>query len=778
MTADERYELVNEKNAKLINIKCLDESKGTYSYYVDEVNQPTGDANDMMKTLLRVYSRGVYKLKFYDIDCDGIYEYAHYMPATYGFMDGDDNKLFSTDMDSNKPVMEPKTGSSLDVSFTPTIYYNEANISGAAFEDGDMVFAYLNPAANMIEVMTVIKPYNGYVSQVRPEHGMVKIDSTTFQSAYTWRIIEEFDDDSSLYEQYNLISNTSHDFFTLPSFGSGSTFPTLMSQDAVGEICDIYAYKTNGWNPVIVYYDHVEDASMSFGLDELAIVVSNEDNDAETYTKSKFDAKIGDSIQYAKVYYNGKVSYLPLDTEEMYPELDDSAYVDGVFNLSEITGQNGYRAYVDKVAKVKVNSDGQYALIPLLHAEDEDGEYVGVGRDSLVLLDEKTVKQFGNDLDFETEGFIKKVAGNRFQLVDGNGETLLGDIYNVNGTTVNYFNMTAGTRIIIKNKISGGDNEYEYLEFDATTFKESSENALTNIQYILKNVPESTTRADLVLLYAEAEDFEFTTKAVKNGWRIVAGSEIKKDAEGDYRHFYKLLNPYTGEVEESVAGKYYDDKAADLEDAVEVGTIIEVKNGVVDEEGDVLGTIDTSVSEGLVYLTEYDAEEGYVTFVPVEAIESDVCCGDDLKDFVETYKYEGAEVNFDGEEFLLTVDRNDDPIYGKALNYAITEDTVISVLVSDEAGADAVEGEFKVAGVEAIEKASKEYKCYNEKVLNKKGNYGTEYAEYVKAYIYGSKAPKNEDELPVAEYIIIVVNGGEQLIFTDFDDNFYPDSHD
>lgn len=779
MTADERYELINEKNAKLINIKCLDEAKGTYSYYVDEVNQPTGNANDMMKTLVRVYSRGVYKLKFYDIDGDGIYEYAHYMPATYGFMDGDDNKLFSTDMEGNKPVMEPKAGSTLDVSFTPTIYYNEAKISGTSFEDGDMVLAYLNPAANMIEVMSVIKPYNGYISQVRPEHGMVKIDSTTFQSAYTWRIVEEFDDDSNLYETYHLISNSSHDFFTLPSFGSGSTFPTLLSQEAVGEIVDMYGYKSPiSGNPVILYYDHAEDASMSFGLDELAIIVSDEDNDAETYTKSKFDAKIGDSVQYAKVYYNGKVSYLPLDTEEMYPELDDNAYVDGVFNLSEITGQNGYRAYVDKIAKVKVNSDGQYAIIPLLHAEDEDGEYVGVGRDSLVLLDEKTVKQFGNDLDFEVEGFIKKVAGNRFQLVDGNGDTLLGDPFDVDGTLINYFNMTAGTRIIIKNKISGTENEYEYLEFDATTFKESSENALTNIQYILKNVPESTTRADLVLLYAETEDFEFTTKSVKNGWRIVAGSEIKKDAEGDYRNFYKLLNPYTGEVEEDVAGKNYDEKAADLEDAVEIGTIIEVKNGVVEEEGDVLGTIDTSNSEGLVYLTEYDAEEGYVTFVPVEAIESEVCCGDDLKDFVETYTYEGAEVNFDGEEFLLTVDSNDDPIYGKALNYAITEDTVISVLVSEEAGADAVEGDFKVAGVEAIEKASKEYKCYNEKVLNKKGNYGTEYAEYVKAYIYGSKAPKNEDELPVAEYIIIVVNGAEQLIFTDYDDNFIPDSHE
>ena len=338
--------------------------------------------------------------------------------------------------------------------------------------------------------------------------------------------------------------------------------------------------------------------------------------------------------------------------------------------------------------------------------------------------------------------------------------------------------MTASTRIIIKNTIPGGEGEVEYLEFDASSFGGSSETPLTNIQYILKGDPNSNTKADLVLLYAEAEDFEFEVKGIKNGWRIVSGSSAAKDENGDYRYFYTLLNPYTGEVEENVPGKDYDKKAANLGDAVALGTIVEVKGGFVDEEGDVLGTIDTSASEGLVYLTEYDAEEGYVTFVPVEAIESDVCCGDCLVDFVETYTYEGAELNFDGEEFKLAVDGNGDPKYETALNYAITDETVISVLVSDKAGVDAVEGEFKLAGIEAIEKGSKEYKCYNEKVLNKKGNYGTEYAKYVKAYIYSSKAPKSEDELPVAEYIIIVVNGGEELIFTDFDENFYPASHE
>ena len=779
MDDDTRYELKNEKNVKLINIKCLDMEKGTYSYYVDST-KPVGTPEDMMANLVRIFSRGVYKLKFFDVDGDGIYEYAHYMPATYGFMDGDDGKYFSTAMDDNKPVQKAQKGSELDMSFVPTIYYNDAKISGAKFEDGDMVLAYLNPAANMIEVMNVIKPYNGYINQVRTEHGMVRIDSTTFQSAYTWRIVEEFDDDSSLYETYHLISNSSHDFFTLPSFSSGNTFPNLMSQKAVGEVFDIYAMKTNGWNPVIFWYDHVDDASVSFALDELAIPVSDE-NKAETYTKSKFDAQKGDTLQYVQVYFDGKVSWLPIDEEEMYPELDPG-YEGDVYNLSEVKGQDGYMAYVDKICKVKKNTDGTYTLIPLLHAEDDEDNYVGVNRDSTTLVEEDNNKQYGNDLDMEVEGYIKKIAGSRYELVDESGETLLGDPFDVNGETVNYFNMTAATRIIIKNTVSGGEDEVEFLEFDAASFGGTVTTPLTNIQYILKGDPNSATKADLVLLYAEAEDFEFDVKGIKNGWRIVADSAVAADSEGDYRNYYTLFNPYTGEVEEKVPGNEYDEKASNLPEAVEPGTVAEIKNSMVKEDGDYLGVIDTSVSTGLVYITEYDETDSYIGFVPVEAIENaiddgTISSGDDLADFVEGFQYYGDEYNFDEEEFKTSVDSYGDPIYGSALYYEITEDTVISVLTSKKAGVEAFEkGEFKLADISAIAGAGKEFRCYNEKVLNRKEVYGTEYAEYVKAYVYASEDAEDEDELPVAEYIIIVVNGGEELIFTDHDDNFLPDS--
>ena len=525
----------------------------------------------------------------------------------------------------------------------------------------------------------------------------------------------------------------------------------------------------------------VRDISFKLEQGKTLAIVGESGSGKSVTSKAILGILSGNSIiEGGEIIFDGR-DLLKIDEEEMYPELDEG-YTDGVYNLSRITGQDGYMAYVDKLCKVKVDSKGRYTLIPLLHAEDEDGEYVGVNRDSATLVEEDNSKQYGNDLDMEVEGYIKKIAGSRYQLVDVNGETLLGDPFA--GETVKYFTMTAATRIVIKNTISGGEEEVEFLEFDATTFKGTSATPLYNIQYILKGDPDSASKADLVLLYAEATDFEFEVKGIKNGWRIVSASAVAKDDNGDYRNFYTLFNPYTGEIEENVPGKNYDKKATQLSAAVENGSIVEIKNSYVYEDADILGTIDTSVSTGLVYLTEYDEEEGYIGFVPVEAIENaiadgEIDCKDSLNTFVETFRYLGDEVNFDGEEFKMNVDSYGDPIYNNYLYYAITEDTVISVLTNKKAGIEAVEdGEFKLADVSAIAKASKEFKCYNEKVLDKKGNFGTEYAEYVKAYIYSSENAEDEDELPVAEYIIIVVNGGEDLIFTNYDDNFLPDNCD
>ncbi len=773
---DARYELRNEKNVKLVNIKCLDIEKGTYSYYVDTENQPTSTPEELLSTMKRVFSKGVYKVKFFDIDGDDIYEYAHYMPATYGFMNGDDNKYFSSAMEGNMPYQKSVSGSELDLGFAPTIYYNEATVTGKKFADGDFVVAYLNPEANMIEVLGVVSSYTGYIDYARTLHGQVRIDGTYFSTAYSYRAVEEFDDGSSLYEDYRSAYHVNR----WHNFSSSKTFPSLVNQESVGEVFEIYYLPIDGTNRVL-FYDHLDDATMAFSSTDTLIPVSNEENPRETYTKSEFDVSKADNVYYVRVYTAGKVKYVPVDVDEMYPSFDEG-YAAGEYNLYNIKGQNDLPAYVDKISKFVKDSDGVYTIIPLLHAEDDDGEYIGINRDSTTLAEEDNRDQYGNDLDYDYYGVINKVAGSRFELVSvDSGETLLGDMTGENGSVrLKYFTMLANSRIVIKNWTDVEEGEFEYLEFNSTSFtgSTSDRSPLTNIQYILKGDPDSKNRADLVLLYAEAVDFEFKNKTENdNGWRIVTDADIVKVADEEYRYSYTLLNPYTGEKETGIYGEDSAKKATGLDEPVANGTMIEVKSSKLDEDADVLAYIDTSSVEGLAWITEYNADENYINILPVEAT-VDVCCKSEFDGLVEDFAYEGIENNFDGEEFKTKVDENDYPIYYTGLYYEVNDDTVITVLRNDKAGISAIEnGEFALSDLSAIADQKKEFKCYNDKVVDRKGNLSTAYAPYVKAYVYAEEATR-EDELPVAQYIIIIVNGEEDIIFTDSDDNFLPKTCD
>lgn len=767
-----RYYLRNEKNVKLINIKCVDIENGAYSYYIDE-KQPAASTEDIIVTLRRIYSNGVYKTKFYDVDGDGVYEYLHYMPATYGFMNGDDHKEFTSKMTENAPVHEPNNGSEFDLPFTPTIFYNGAVVSGAAFNDGDFVVAHLNPQANMIEVMGVVKPYKGYASQIRTASCIVKVDGVNFTGAYSYRVVEGFSDgNTSTYDSYNSYANR----FSAHSHTNSGNFPIIVNKKQlfVGEIVNIYAYKIFGQTNIL-YYDHLEDAALTFGKDELLIPVSDEDDANLTKTKNQFDPEIGDTVYYLEAYTGAdKTRYVPLCVKDMYPVLDGE-YSDGNYNIGNTmsTVDPAVRAYVDKICKFTVDSDGLYTLVPLLHATDSDGEYSGINRDSSVLKEDKGNKQFGNDFGYSVYGKIVKVAGNRYKLLDtADDQTLLGDPFSANGNTINYFNITGATRIIIKNKTyDGTDVKVEYLEYDASNFGGTTESELTNIQYILKTVPGTTGRADLVLFYAEADDFEFENKIDKTGWRIVASSDLEETEDGKYNNFYTLLNPFTGEVETNVASADTSKtKPASVAAPANVGDIVEVRQGRVNEDK-YLGNFDLEdIGGGLVWITEFDEKDSFFTAVPVEAtaLEMDggsIDCEECFGEFIEGYTYNDAEKNFTGEKFVTAEDNS--PLY-----YEITDDTVITVLKYKNNDLTAFEkGEFVLSDASAIADPKSEYKCYNDNVEDKNGNFGKKYAKYLKAYVYVAKEPI-EREIPKATFIVIVATGEENAIFTDHDSSF------
>ena len=637
----------------------------------------------MIVTLARVFAGGVYKMKFFDVDGDDIYEYLQYMPATFGMMNGDEDMTFSEDMVENAPLYETAKGdiSDLDLNFLPTIYYNGANTRGASFFDGDFVIAYLNPQANIIDVHAVITPYSGYVSSVRPENGTFKMDSKTFSVAYTYRTVENLNGGCSC-----IPAKDSYSYHTTADV---HYFEALTAKDgtSIGEEFDVYAYYCAGRNNVL-YYKHTGGKRLGYVSDKLIIPLRDEDNhfDDNYWTESKFDGKLGERVHFTKAWVNGKETFVTINPYEMYPKLD---YVDGRYSMSKVSSvDSNASAYLEKIATYEIDADGKYVIKPLLHAFDDEGTYLGISRDASTLKEDDNTEQYGNDLDFNYSGKIEKVTSTRFKLVDENDETLLGDLDA--GITVDAFVLTKNSVIIIKNTDTKNtdtlsDDEVEYLFYDSATFGGETEEGvlLTNIQYILKGDPDSSNRAELLVLYAEANDFEFAEKKVKDGYRIVSSFTPGVDAEGDYRNFYTLLNPFTGAVDEDVPGNEAYARAEFLDDVYETGDIVEVKANMVDETNEDLGSIDTSdIESGLVWITEYDEADDFIAVVPVVATK-DAESITELNDIVETYEYDGTETNFNGEAFI-TADGS------TSLFYEITSDTTITVLTSAKAGEKAI----------------------------------------------------------------------------------------
>ncbi len=750
---DERYWLRNEKNVKFIDIMKLDTEEDTFCYYITDKTADT--AEEFYLAMPRVLANGVYKMKFYDVDGDDVYEYLHYMPATFGKMDGNEDKIFSDDMEGNEPIFETPKGdvSELDLNFVPTIYYNEAVVKGESFFDGDFVIAYLNPEANIIDVVAVIPPYNGYISYVRQPSGYFKMDGKQFNTAYTYRTVEHLNGGAGCCKPDPMSSS-----FNYHVTSDVNYFKELTSATAIGEQFDIYAYNCAGRNNVL-YYKHTGGKRLGYASDNLIIALRDKENlsEGEYWTESKFDGKLGERSHYTKVWLNGKETYVALNIDESYPEFE---YNGGRYMVSVTDPKDStVNAYLDKIATYEVGSDGRYIIKPFLHAYDEDGHYIGVNRSADSLVESDNIEQYGNDLGYNYSGVIKKVTSTRYQLLDESGYSLLGDVED--GPVIDYFVLTKNSMIIIKNTDTSGtigdssDDVVEYLTYDLASFGGATDEdvTLTNIQYILKGDPDSTTRADLLVLYAEAEDFEFAEKKSKDGYRIVSSYTPGVDSEGDYRNYYTLLNPFTGSVEEDVPGSESVSRASALDDIYDVGAIVEVKGNVVDETNDYLGKFDTSDNEsGLVWITEFDSVDSYISVVPTAAV-ADACCVEALADAAETYTYSADDKNYDGESFIVA-DGSD------MLFYEVDAETTITVLTSDKAGDQAIKyGEYALGDVSILSGAAKEYRCYNDKfVADDRGNYKRGYAPYLKAYVIAKEAKDTED-MPIAEHIIIVVNG-------------------
>lgn len=696
--ARDTYSKYYVRNAE--NIEALTKTKtkdGDDEYYTfditdivtevedDEIEEGLFEtqATDLLLAFYNAYYNGLYEADIYDVDGDGIYDYIYYTPYSFFQVDSDEDEYFEdSDFD----------GSSNDN--VPYIYTNEAKVTGEKFADEDYVIGYFDEDLEIVKVAAVIKPTVSSVKNFKKKDGTITLtNGDKVDAVSAWKLFGgNFDEDDIVWDldakKDEIVENS-------------DLFDTAVLDDS--DEYEFYIY--NG----MLLMDADVDTNVKF-TENLIIPTDLEGTKAP---RSSFDSVAGEDTWYVYAWVDGKVKYVPVETEDTLPGIID--------NNGGLTDK-----YADKLCTYSVDADGIYTIKSLGYDVDDDTKAAkNIEKDDITVLDDDK----DDDIQFyvdDDEGTITKNAS-RFTV----------------GTFERSLVLKSYTTIVIR-VYDEDEDEYTYEEYDASNFTKSLDEdvVLENMTYVVGNNPDSKTRENLVLLYAETDDLAFKGTKDKDGYRIISNYDIGEDDNGDWRVYYELYDPFTGAKVEDVPSVRAKSKASQLTGVLEEGTIVNLVDGMVqdDKAKYVIGEVDT---DNLVWISEYDEADGFITVVPYN--ETFEC-----KDCIDGWVEENDES-----------DVND--IYGEEIgsNYIdIDKNTVVSVIKYSDIDSIWNWGTMSLSNASAIASAKNEVLCYNDKAEDRNGNYKTAYADYIKAYV-SVDTDVDDDENPVAEFIIIVVNGDE-----------------
>ena len=224
---------------------------------------------------------------------------------------------------------------------------------------------------------------------------------------------------------------------------------------------------------------------------------------------------------------------------------------------------------------------------------------------------------------------------------------------------------------------------------------------------------------------------------MKAGYRIVTNYDLEMDVDGKWRIYYELINPYTGKRETGVPSVRSEEKAKELTDALETGTVIYLDSKEIDDENSdiVKGVLS---EENFIYIGNIK-NDGTIVASPYI---SDVSCRSCL-----ITKMNAAIVNEEGIN---------DIVGNKILKnfIPVTENTAYSVIRGSTFGDNMLKRD-SVSPVDAGTNLVKDknLRCFNE-AEKADGTYKTVYSDFVKAFIMMN----DEGE---AEFVLVVVNGDE-----------------
>ncbi len=716
----------NEENIGTVSFELVDEDKGIYEATVAEIaiesaldeDETDGlyvaEATKLVDDYTEAYYGGLYEADIYDVDGDGLYDYIDYKPYVLFQVDTDDEMEF-VDNDFSTIASDIEAGK------IPVIYTNEATLLGEKFENEDYVIGYYSQDNNVVKVATVLKPTTATIkSYKKAEKTITLSDNTTVALDGAWKYVanyapRHYDDVEKVY-----VDDVQYDVEAYEGFDA---FDALLDAEYINdEELNLYIY-----DGVVLHQEGAKSANLKFTDNLIIPTTYSKKNVTPRTVDEKFDTDLGEYVTRIYAWVDGDLKWVTIETEDVYPVI--------VAN-GDVTAD-----YLDQLCTYTVDSDGVYTITSLENAEDEDKtgdeKYVGINwgydeNDVWTNLGATVLKDTEED-DLQYLGkvagpvFLTKFAGTRFDL---------------EGANLGYrFNFTDYTKIIIKNtKHKGTDDEkVEYIEYDATTFNTSSEVELYNVAYIVANDADSTTRENLVVLYAEAEDFDLKGASTSTGYRIIANSDVNIDENDYYRNYYTVYDPFTGKKAE-VTGNDSASKATQLAAAKAVGSVVELKDGKVDEDEAVLDALDINSTDFLAEIDGGDAKAG--TAWIVEYSESDKIlmlapvggCWNDVEE-------------------------------GTIESYQVDNNTAVSMIkYPDNNNKDSFVqwGTMSLLTTADLASTSTDYKCYNTKVEDNKGNYKTGYAKYIKAYVVTENETNLEDgELNKVTMVVVLVHSNE-----------------
>ena len=683
-----RYELRNEKNVKFISRAAIDVDDEEFKYELDaDIFDTTYDDSDVYEDnseilankLAQVYAGGLYEATFYDVDGDDLYDYIEYLPYSFAIVDDDDDKTFVDDGFDKE-----------------TIFTNEAITEGEKFKNEDFIIGYFNQDLNYIKVAYVVAPIKGAVKAISGST-ITLSDGTKVATDEGWKAVANYDAAALLAANGYDVESANDDF---------TEFKNLLTASALGaKDAEFYVY-----NGAVLYTEGVKN---NVTLDKNVVILTQDPDETGFYQTGNFDRTTGKRPYYFYAWIDGELKYINVDTD-----------TESTGIWPKVTENNG-ATYADKIATYEADANGLYTIKLAGNAyEDEDmgaNDYIGLAKDTADFDDKDDTLQALIELDGDY--YLVKSMSRRFILATtAEGKNVL-DYQLV---------LTADTKVVIKNYDSE-DDEYEWLEYDYNSLTDTAEAPISNVQFVIQNNVDYTTRENLVFLFAEATDFDLKTVKTNKSDRIVKNIEPTLNSDNRIVYSYTVFNPYTGSSETALGSKDYSSSSAASKfgygDIVTMAT-----SGKIDESKNAKDNIirpDDTVSIG-----GKDYTKGFYWVLDYDPTDDVIILG-----------------NVGSEEELLTVDVSDANVVsiggqGQSLGDGMIKWGSIAAVAKSKLGSDD----------KALLTVKKDYV----KPSDKSGKLTTVYAKYQKVYVEMEEASSKSDYDADAEYVAIILHDGEE----------------